>query len=49
MQVNRNRMNIQQQPYESDYEYYKRLKEVETSKYDPVLYKHIQQTKLQKK
>ena len=28
-----------QQPYESEFEYYKRLKEVEKEKFDPVLYK----------
>jgi len=38
-QVNRNRLNLQQQPYESDMAYYRRLKEIEQSKYDPVLYK----------
>ncbi len=41
--MKRNRSNIQywnqQQPYENDYDYYKRLKEVERSKYDTVLYK----------
>lgn len=39
LQLNRNRLNLQQQPYESEFDYYKRLKEVETSKYDPTLYK----------
>lgn len=37
--ANRNRLNLQQQPYESEYDYYKRLKEVEKEKIDPVLYK----------
>jgi hypothetical protein len=37
-QVNRNRLNIQQQPYESDMEYYKRLRETETQKVNPELY-----------
>ena len=48
MQVNRNRLNIQQQPYESDYDYYKRLKEVEASKYDPVLYRQYSANKTTK-
>lgn len=39
MQQNRNRLNLQQQPYESDYEYYKRLREVEKTKFNPVLYR----------
>ena len=30
MQINRNRLNIQQQPYESDTDYYRRLREIET-------------------
>jgi hypothetical protein len=37
--LNRNRLNLQQQPNESEYEYYKRLQEVEKEKYDPILYK----------
>jgi hypothetical protein len=37
--VNRNRLNLQQQQYESDMDYYRRLKEIEQTKYDPVLYK----------
>jgi hypothetical protein len=37
--VNRNQLNLQQQPYESEYDFYNRLKEVERSKYHPVLYK----------
>jgi hypothetical protein len=48
MQMNRNRLNIQQQPYESDYDYYKRLKEVGNCKYDPVLYRQYSAIKLQK-
>jgi hypothetical protein len=38
MQLNRNRLNIQKQPYESDMEYYKRLREIETQKANPELY-----------
>lgn len=38
-QVNKNRLNLQQQPYESEMDYYRRLKEVEQTKYDPILYK----------
>jgi hypothetical protein len=37
--INKNRLNLQQQPYESDMDYYRRLKEIEKTKYDPVLYK----------
>jgi len=37
--VNRNRLNLQQQQYENDFDYYRRLKELEQTKYDPVLYK----------
>jgi hypothetical protein len=37
--VNRHRLNLKQQPYESDMDYYRRLKEVEQTKYDPILYK----------
>jgi hypothetical protein len=37
--VNRHRLNLKQQPYESDIDYYRRLKEVEQTKYDPILYK----------
>ena len=48
MQMNRNRLNILQQPYESDYDYYKRLKEVEASKYDPVLYRQYATNKTTK-
>ena len=40
-QRNRNRLNIQQQPYESDFDYYRRLKEIERERFDPVLYKQI--------
>ena len=36
---NKNRLNLQQQPNESEYDYYKRLQEVEKEKYDPILYK----------
>jgi hypothetical protein len=49
MQMNRNRLNIQQQPYESDYDYYNRLKEVESSKYDHVLYRQYSANKTTKK
>lgn len=38
-QINRNRLNLQQQPNESEAEYYKRLKEIQQEKYDPLLYK----------
>ncbi len=49
MQMNRNRLNLQQQPYESEYdEYYNRLKEVERSKYDPVLYRQYAANKTTK-
>jgi uncharacterized protein (UPF0335 family) len=37
-QSNRNRLNLQQHPNESEAEYYQRLKELQTQKYDPVLY-----------
>ena len=37
--VNRNRLNLQQQPNETEYEYYNRLREIEKEKYDPLLYK----------
>ena len=48
MQMNRNRLNLQQQPYESEYEYYNRLKEAERSKYDPVLYRQYAANKTTK-
>jgi len=38
-QINRNRLNLQQQPNESEAEYYQRLKEIQQEKYDPLLYK----------
>jgi hypothetical protein len=38
-QINRNRMNLQQQPNESEAQYYQRLKEIEKERYDPFLYK----------
>jgi len=41
IQMNRNRLNIQQQPYESDMDYYNRLKLIEKEQFDPVLYKQI--------
>ena len=37
--INRNRLNLQQQPNETEYEYYNRLREIEKEKYDPLLYK----------
>jgi len=37
--INRNRLNLQQQPNETEYEYYNRLREIENEKYDPQLYK----------
>lgn len=49
MQMNRNRLNLQQQPYESEYEYYNRLKEAERSKYDPVLYRQYAANEVTKK
>ncbi len=39
LQHNRIRLNLHQQPYESEFGYYNRLKEVGKTKYDPVLYK----------
>ena len=39
LQHNRNRLNIQKQPYESDMDYYKRLREIELQKADPAMYK----------
>lgn len=39
LQSNRNRLNLQQQPYESDMDYYKRLQEIEKEKVNPALYK----------
>ncbi len=42
---NRNRFNIQQEPEESEYEYYKRLKEVEATKYDKNLYGKFSENK----
>jgi hypothetical protein len=47
--LNRNRLNLQQQPNESEYEYYKRLQEVEKEKYDPVLYKQYASNQTTKK
>ncbi len=49
MQMNRNRLNLQQQPYESEYKYYNRLKEAERSEYDPVLYKQYAANEVTKK
>ena len=46
MRHNRNRLNLQQQPYESDMEYYKRLKDIESEKIDPVLYKQLSVNKV---
>jgi hypothetical protein len=47
--LNRNRLNLQQQPNESELEYYKRLQEVEKEKYDPILYKKYASNQLTKK
>jgi len=50
-EVNKNRLNLQQQPNETEYDYYKRLREIETEKYDPLLYKQYaenEQTKILK-
>jgi len=38
-QINRNRLSLQQQPNESEAQYYQRLKQIEKERYDPVLYK----------
>jgi hypothetical protein len=38
-QANSNRLNLQQQPNESEADYYQRLKELQTERYDPVLYR----------
>ena len=48
LQHNRNRLNLQQQPNESDMEYYQRLREVERTKMDPVLYKQYSINKVSK-
>ena len=48
LQHNRNRLNLQQQPNESDIEYYQRLREVERTKMDPVLYKQYSINKVSK-
>lgn len=48
MNVNKSRLNIQQQPNESDAEYYQRLKDVEAQKYDPLLYKKYSLNKVSK-
>ena len=50
-EVNKNRLNLQRQPNETEYDYYKRLREIEKEKYDPLLYKQYaenQQTKILK-
>lgn len=48
LQHNRSRLNIQQQPNESDMEYYQRLREVERTKMDPTLYKQYSINKVSK-
>ena len=48
LQSNRNRLNLQQQPYESDIDYYKRLQEIEKEKVNPVLYKQYSVNKASK-
>jgi hypothetical protein len=48
LQSNRNRLNLQQQPYESDMDYYKRLQEIESEKVNPVLYKQYSVNKASK-
>lgn len=48
IQHNRSRLNIQQQPNESDMEYYQRLREVERTKMDPTLYKQYSINKVSK-
>jgi hypothetical protein len=48
-EVNKNRLNLQQQPNETEFDYYKRLREIEREKYDPLLYKQYsenEQTKI---
>ena len=37
--ANANRLNIEEQPNESELDYYNRLRAIEKEKYDPVLYK----------
>ncbi len=37
--ANRNYLNLQQTPYEKEFEYYKRLEAIEKKTFDPVLYK----------
>lgn len=46
--ANQNRLNIQQQANESDAEYYQRLRDIETQKYDPILYKQYSINKVSK-
>jgi len=48
LQSNRNRLNLQQQPYESDIDYYKRLQEIEKEKVNPALYKQYSVNKASK-
>lgn len=48
LQSNRNRLNLQQQPYESDMDYYKRLQEIEKEKVNPALYKQYSVNKASK-
>ena len=47
--MNKNRLNLQQQPYESEFDYYNRLREIEKEKFDPVLYKKYSENDATKK
>ena len=47
--ANKSRLNLQQQPYESEFDYYQRLKEVEKQKFDPILYKKYAENEATKK
>ncbi len=44
-QANRNRLNLQQQPYESEYDYYERLKEVKNRNIIQYYINNMQQIK----
>lgn len=46
--VNQNRLNVQQQPNESDDEYYQRLRDIEKQKYNPILYEKFSINKVSK-
>ena len=38
-EINKNRLNLQQQPNKTEYDYFNRLRAIEREKYEPVLYK----------